>query len=95
MVIEITKRYIVNDNTLDNIVKSFIDCHYDYGEEIYENKFLYGYEDFFEWLENEMNNYYYDDETVYNNDIYKLKDICEKTLKLKIEEKNHKNNKYT
>ena len=86
MVIEITKRYIVNDNTLEKLTKSFIDCHYDYSEENYDNEFLYGYEDFFEWLENEMDNYYYDDETVYNDDVYKIKDICEKLLKSKIKE---------
>ena len=84
MVIEITKRYIVGECTLDKIVENFIDQHFDGRDGTYKLDFVWGNEEFSDWLEETMNDFY-DDETVYNDDVYKLKEYCEKAVKLEIE----------
>ena len=78
MVIEITKRYIIGDCTLETIMD---DCseNYDYmGEENF---------DFEDFLCDEMENFYHD-EKIINGDIKQLKEICELQIKLdKLKEK--------
>ena len=78
MVIEITKRYIIGDCTLDNIIKDYIE-HCDYmGEEDCN---------FYDFLSEEMEDFG-DDEIIINGDIKQLKEICELQIKLdKLKEK--------
>ena len=78
MVIEITKRYIIGESTLDSIIKDYIE-HYDYmGEEDCN---------FYDFLSEEMEDFD-DDEIIINGDTKQLKEICELQIKLdKLREK--------
>ena len=78
MVIEITKRYIIGECTLDSIIKDYIE-HCDYMGE--ENC------DFYDFLSEEMEEFG-DDEIIINGDTKQLKEICELQIKLdKLKEK--------
>ena len=78
MVIEIIKRYIVGECTLETIMNDCIE-HYNYiGEENF---------DFDDFLSEEMEDFGYD-EKIINGDIKQIKEICELQIKLdKLKEK--------
>lgn len=78
MVIEITKRYIIGDCTLENIVNDYSENDDYMGEEGF---------DFEDFLCDEMENFYYD-EKIINGDIKQLEEICKLQMKLdKLKEK--------
>jgi hypothetical protein len=78
MVIEITKRYIIGDCTLETIIKDCSEKYDDMGEENFEFK---------DFLYNEMQSFYHDEEII-NGDIKQLEEICELQIKLdKLKEK--------
>ena len=77
MVIEITKRYIIGDCTLDNIIENYTDYYDEGGEFVDFSEFLACF------LEDE-----YCDERIINGDIEPLKEICEKQSEVnKLKEK--------
>ena len=78
MVIEITKRYIIGECTLETIIEDCIE-HYNYmGEENF---------DFDDFLCEEIEDFYHD-EKIINGDIRQIKEICELQIKLdKLKEK--------
>lgn len=76
MVIEITKRYIIGDYTLENIMNDY--------SEYYDEDGVTNFTDFLEsFLDDE-----YCDEIIVNGDIEQIKEICELQVKLdKLKEK--------
>ena len=77
MVIEITKRYIIGDCTLENIVNNYIDYYDEDGEFI----------DFTDFLSSFLEDEYCEEKNV-NGDIEPIKEICELQMKLdKLKEK--------
>lgn len=78
MVIEITKRYIIGDCTLETIIKDCSENYDDMGEEFF---------DFEDFLCNEMESFYHDEEII-NGDKKQLEEICKLQIKLnKLKEK--------
>ena len=76
MVIEITKRYIISDNTLDTIVKDY--------SELYNNEDC---SNFREFLSEEMG-IFCEDEIIVKGDINPVRKMCELQLYLnKLKEK--------
>lgn len=77
MVIEITKRYIIGDYTLENIMNDYSEYYDEDGE----------FTDFTEFLGNFLDDECYDEKIV-NGDIEQIKEICELQVKLdKLKEK--------
>ena len=77
IIIEVTKRYIIGDCTLDNIIDSYIDS-YEMNDEC---------DNFSEFISEELESYC-EDERVVNGDIKDVKKICEMQLEInKIKEK--------
>lgn len=77
MVIEITKRYIIGDCTLENIVNDYSEYYDEDGEFTNFTDFLASF------LDDE-----YCDEKIVNGDIEQIKEICELQMKLdKLREK--------
>lgn len=77
MVIEVTKRYIIGDYTLENIMNDYSEYYDEDG----------GFTDFTEFLGNFLDDECYDEKIV-NGDIKQLEQICKLQIKLdKLKEK--------
>lgn len=77
MVIEITKRYIIGDCTLETIMNDCTDYYNYMGENF----------DFDDFLSEKLEDFCYD-EKIINGDIKQIKEICELQIKLdKLKEK--------